>query len=122
MKGGYNLALKEGLDFKVRRRHWLPEMLGVECIAFGKTLYFKRVDGDIPKHEFLHLAQFHKYGVVRVIVHYLFHVARNLCRYGNFRDAFREVPFEREAREFEAGGLQGKDKEVESSQATLEEA
>jgi hypothetical protein len=111
MKGGYNLALKEGFDFTVRRRHWLPQILGVDCLAFGKTLYFRRADGGIPKHEFLHLAQFHQYGVARVVLHYLFHVARNYRRYGNFRDAFREVPFEREAREFEAGGLRVNDKE-----------
>ena len=104
MKAGYNLDLKEGVDFRVRRGHWLPRKLSVDCIAFGKTLYFRSTDEGIPKHEFLHLAQFHKYGAARVVLHYLFHLARNFCRYRNFRDSFCEVPFEREAREFEAEG------------------
>ena len=104
MRDGYNLDLKEGVDFTVKRGHWLPKKLGVEYLAFGRTLYFRMVEGGIPKHEFLHLAQFHKYGVAGVVFHYLYHLARNLCRYRNFRDSFREVPFEREAREFEAQG------------------
>ena len=104
MKGGYNLNLKEGVDFKVKRGHWLPKKLGVDYLAFGRMLYFRKVDGVIPKHEFLHLAQFHKYGVIRVVLHYLFHLAMNFYRYRNFRDSFCEVPFEREAREFETKG------------------
>jgi len=102
MKGEYDLNLEEGVNFKVKRGHWLPKKLGVNCIAFGRTLYFGQVDGGIPKHEFLHIAQFHKYGVARVVLHYLFHLTKNFFRYGNFQDSFREVPFEREAREFEA--------------------
>ena len=102
MTGKYNLDLKEGTDFRVKRGHWLPQKFGVECIAFGKTLYCRAVDADVPKHEFLHIVQFSEYGVVRVILHYLFHVGKNLCRFRNFGKAFRAVPFEVEAREFEA--------------------
>lgn len=105
MRGHYNLDLKEGVDFKVKRGHWLPAKLGIECIAFGKTLYCRAADGDVPKHEFLHIVQFSRYGVARVIFHYLFHISRNYFRYCNFAKAFREVPFEVEARDFEAGHL-----------------
>lgn len=105
MKAEYNLDLKEGVDFRVKRAHWLPEKLGIEWIAFGKTLYCRTADGDVPKHEFLHIVQFSRYGVVRVVVHYLFHASRNFCRFGNLGKAFREVPFEVEARQFEAGHL-----------------
>ena len=103
MRGEYNLDLKEGVDFRVKRGHWLPRKLGIEWIAFGKTLYGRTQDEKIPKHEFLHIVQFSRYGVARVVCHYLFHVGRNCCRYGNLGKAFREVPFEVEARDFEAG-------------------
>jgi hypothetical protein len=103
----YNLDLKAGVDFTVKRKHWLPEKLGSECIAFGKTLYLRGTEERIPQHEFLHIAQFHKYGVMSVVWHYLFHLARNYRRFGNFRDSFREVPFEKEARDFEAGLFHG---------------
>jgi hypothetical protein len=106
MKNSYNLDLKAGVDFMVKRQHWLPEKIGVECIAFGRTLYVRSSDDRIPKHEFLHIAQFHKYGIAHVVLHYLFHVARNYRRFRNFRDAFREIPFEKEARDFEAGVFQ----------------
>ncbi|NQT38372.1 MAG: hypothetical protein HQ581_12825 [Planctomycetes bacterium] len=103
MRGGYNLDLKEGVDFRVKRGHWLPKKLGADWIAFGRTLYCGKVDGEIPKHEFLHIAQFSRYGIARVILHYVFHFGRNYCRYRSFGKAFREVPFEVEARDFEAG-------------------
>lgn len=99
----YNLDLKPGVDFTVKRSHWLPEKLGIECIAFGKTLYLRGAAERIPQHEFLHIAQFHKYGIARVVFHYLQHIIKNYRRFGNFRDSFREVPFEKEARDFEAG-------------------
>ena len=105
MRGEYNLDLKEGVDFRVKRGHWLPAKLGIECIAFGKTLYLRTASGDVPKHEFLHIVQFARYGVARVVFHYLFHAGGNYCRYGNLGKAFREVPFEVEARDFEAGQL-----------------
>ena len=104
MSTGYNLALREGIDFRVKRGHWLPRKLGVPCIAFGKTLYCLAADAEVPKHEYLHLAQFQKYGVARVLLHYLRHVTRNYLRLGSFGAAFREVPFEVEARRYEAGG------------------
>ena len=102
MTGRYKLDLREGIDFRVKRGHWLPRRLGGEYIAFGKTLYCRAADAEVPKHEFLHIVQFSEYGVVRVILHYLFHVGRNLCRFMDFGRAFCEVPFEVEAREFEA--------------------
>jgi len=100
----YNLDLEEGRDFEFKRSHWLPKKVGVECIAFGGTLYHRGEDSEVPRHEFLHLAQFHRYGVARVLLHYLFHLVKNRIRYGNFGKAFREVPFEQEAREFEKRG------------------
>jgi len=105
MKNRYNLDLKAGVDFKVKRTHWLPEKLGIECIAFGRTLYLRSSEHRIPQHEFLHIAQFHKFGVIRVVFHYLRHILINYRRFGNFQESFREVPFEKEARDFEAGLL-----------------
>jgi MoaA/NifB/PqqE/SkfB family radical SAM enzyme len=101
----YNLELREGVDFRVKRGHWLPKRLGIEYIAFAKTLYCRQDRAEVPRHEFLHIAQFSRYGVFRVTLHYLFHVARNYCRYGNFAEAFRRVPLEVEAVDYEAGHL-----------------
>lgn len=104
MKDAYQLDLKEGVDFRVKRGHRLPRKLGSEYIAFGRTLYCRDEDAAIPRHEFLHLVQFRRYGVPRVVLHYVFHITTHFCRHRNLRTAFREVPFEVEARAFEAGG------------------
>ena len=101
MSGPYNLALQEGIDFYVKREHWLPRKLGVAYLALGRTLYCRAADAPVPKHEYLHLAQFHKYGRARVVLHYLYHVSRNYCRLRSFGAAFRAVPFEVEARDYE---------------------
>jgi hypothetical protein len=106
MNKQYNLNLKAGVDFKVCLDHWLPQKLGVVAVAFGRTLYLGSNDDRIPQHEFLHIVQFNTYGVAHVVCHYLFHVSRNYRRFGNFKDAFREIPFEKEARDFEAGVFQ----------------
>ena len=103
MNNGYNLALQEGIDFQINRGHWLPRKLGVAYLALGRTLYCRETNAPVPKHEYLHIVQFHKYGWTRVVLHYLYHVARNYCRLRSFGAAFRAVPFEVEARDYEAG-------------------
>ena len=105
MSSGYNLDLKEGVHFRVKRGHWLPRKAGVECIALGRTLYHAREGGQVPRHEYLHLAQFARYGTPRVLLHYLVNLARNYYRHRDFGKAFRDVPFEVEARQYEAGAF-----------------
>jgi len=98
---GYDLNLREGIDFAVRRGHWLPKTLGLEYLAVRRTLYCRQVDAGIPKHEYLHLAQFRKYGVAGVFWHYLRYGVAHFVRCRDLGEAFREIPFEREARAFE---------------------
>lgn len=102
MKYHYNLELKEGVDFFVKRNHWIPKRMGVDYFAFGKTLYFKNSEKNIPRHEFLHIAQFHKFGTSMVIGHYIYHLVKNLFKFKKFPKAFVEIPFEVEARNYEA--------------------
>lgn len=96
----YDLDLQEGVHFRVERGHWLPRRLGVDCVAFGRVLYLRHPDAAIPRHEFLHLVQFRTHGTPKVICHYLFHTVRNYVRHRNWAAAFRDVPFEKEARAF----------------------
>jgi len=101
LQGKYNLGLKETVDFEFKRDHWLPNLLGPPYIAFRKTLYGKKGHDEVPLHEYLHLAQFDKFGAPRVLLHYLGHIARAVSEGANFKDAFVGVPFEVEARAFE---------------------
>jgi hypothetical protein len=97
----YNLTLKAGIDFNIKENHWLPNKLGTEFFVFGKTLYCRKGMPKLPNHEFLHIAQFRKYGTFLVILHYLFYLSKNLIRFGDFKKAFTGIPFEIEAGSYE---------------------
>ncbi len=101
LRGKYNLALQEDVDFEFKRNHWLPNLLGPPYIAFRSTLYGKEGHSEVPLHEYLHLAQFDKFGARRVLQHYLVHITGALREGTSFKDAFASVPFEVEARAFE---------------------
>lgn len=97
----YNLTLKENLDFFTKEHHWLPKKLGARYFAFGKTLYCDRDMPKIPDHEFLHVAQFHKYGIFGVLIHYLYYFAKNYFSSFDLANSFVNIPFEVEARVYE---------------------
>jgi hypothetical protein len=97
----YNLTIEPNKDFYIRENHWIPQRLGVQFFAFRKTLYCNSKLTALPNHEILHIAQFKKFGVARVAVHYLLHLTTNYFRTFDFAIAFRDIPFEREAREYE---------------------
>ncbi len=97
----YRLDLRAGKDFMVRENHRLPVKMGAEIFVFGKTMYCRNSLTEIPRHEYLHIAQFRKYGSLLVLIHYTFYLTVNFLRYRNFGKAFRMVPFEVEARDFE---------------------
>ncbi len=100
----YNLNLKPGEDFNIVENHWIPKKMGAEFFVFGKTMYCNNNMVKIPKHEFLHVAQFKKYGIFLVTMHYLFYISVNIIRYRNLGKAFSKIPFEIEARNFEKEG------------------
>ena len=97
----YKLNLRPGKDFKVSENHRIPQKMGVDYFVFGRTMYCKNKMEILPKHEYLHIAQFRKYGSFLVVFHYLFYLSINLVKYRNFGKAFRSVPFEIEARNYE---------------------
>jgi hypothetical protein len=97
----YNLKLQAGKDFSVKENHRIPQKMGVDFFVFGKTMYCRGKMEKLPNHEFLHVAQFRKYGSILVVMHYLFYLSFNMIKYRNFGKAFQNVPFEVEARKFE---------------------
>jgi len=97
----YNLNLKSGVDFKVKENHRIPQKMGVDFFVFGRTMYCRGKMEKLPTHEFLHVAQFRKYGSFLVVLHYLFYLSVNMVKFRNFGKAFQNVPFEVEARKFE---------------------
>lgn len=101
IKEKYNLELKPGIDFNIEENHWLPNKMGADFFVFGKTMYCKNTMKALPRHEFLHVAQFRKYGSFLVVLHYLFYLTLNGIKFRDFGKAFKAVPFEIEARKFE---------------------
>jgi MoaA/NifB/PqqE/SkfB family radical SAM enzyme len=97
----YALALTRGADYAVREHSWLARRLNVRYLALGSTLHASGPVPNVPRHEFLHLAQFRRFGIVRVLAHYVRHAAVGLIRHRDPGRAFRDVPFEAEARAYE---------------------
>ena len=100
-KNKYNLKLEAGKDFFVKENHRIPQKMGVDFFVFGKIMYCRGGMEKLPSHEFLHVAQFRKYGSFLVTLHYLFYISVNMLKYRDFGKAFKAVPFEVEARSFE---------------------
>jgi MoaA/NifB/PqqE/SkfB family radical SAM enzyme len=97
----YRLGLRRGVDYAVREHSWVARRLQIPYLALGSTLFSSGAVSEVPHHEFLHLAQFCRFGVMRVVLHYLRHGIGNLVRCGELGKAFRDVPFEVEARAYE---------------------
>jgi len=100
-EGKYNLKLKAGKDFYIKENHRIPQKMGVDFFVFGNTMYCRGKMEKLPSHEFLHIAQFRKYGSFLVVIHYFFYLLVNMVKFRNFGKAFQQVPFEVEARRFE---------------------
>lgn len=98
----YNLKLVPEKDFRIKENHSIPNKMGVDFFVFGRTMYCRNKMEKLPKHEYLHVAQFRKYGSFLVLLHYLFFLTINMIKYRNFGKAFKAVPFEVEARKYEA--------------------
>lgn len=97
----YKLNLQVGKDFFIKENHRIPQKMNVDFFVFGKTMYCRNKMEKLPNHEFLHIAQFRKYGSFLVVMHYLFYLIVNMVKYRNLGHAFEAVPFEVEARNFE---------------------
>lgn len=97
----YNLNLLPNRDFSILENHRLPAKLNVEFFVFGTTLYCKGKLTKMPNHEYLHIAQFNKYGIAISTFHYIYHITINMFKLKNFKKAFENVPFEVEARCYE---------------------
>ena len=97
----YNLNLQAGKDFIIKENHLIPKKMNADFFVFGKTMYCKNKMEKLPDHEYLHVAQFRKYGSFLVVLHYLFYLSLNLIKFRNFGMAFQAVPFEVEARAYE---------------------
>jgi MoaA/NifB/PqqE/SkfB family radical SAM enzyme len=97
----YPLGLARGVDYAVREHSWLARRLNVRYLALGSTLHASGPVAGVPHHEFLHLAQFRRFGVPRVLAHYVRHAAAGFVRHRDLGRAFREVPFEVEARAYD---------------------
>jgi hypothetical protein len=90
---------------RFRYRHWLfrlPLLRHYRAICLGRTVYFKLAEEEIApellRHEMAHQAQITRDGLVRFYVTYLADYARNLVRYRNHWEAYKQIGYEVEAR------------------------
>ncbi len=95
---------------KIRYKHWafrLPLLKHYRGICLGRYILFKEGEEKISKpllrHEMVHQEQITRHGLVGFYVKYLVDYAKNLVRYKSHWEAYRQIPFEVEAREKEDG-------------------
>jgi len=81
---------------KIRRKfnHWIPQLLNVTAITlypfilFAESLSRVRNDRNLYKHEWIHIEQYRKLGVLNFVVQYLWQ---------QFRVGYKDNKFEKEA-------------------------
>lgn len=90
---------------KIKYRHWafrLPLLRHYRGICLGRTILFKHGEEDISqtllRHELAHQEQIAREGMLRFYAVYLRDYFRNLARYKSHWAAYRNIPFEVEAR------------------------
>jgi hypothetical protein len=92
------------LKYKVCYKHWLfrfPPLKYYRGITLGKTILFRGTKEEVTKellaHELVHRAQIERHGVLNFYFIYCRDYLRNLLKYRNHLEAYRNIPFEREA-------------------------
>jgi hypothetical protein len=95
---------------RVKYRHWifkLPFVRRYNGMVLGRTILFKGGATEIPpallRHELIHQEQIDRHGIVRFYFIYFRDHLANLWRLRNHDAAYRNIPFEKEAYEREAG-------------------
>jgi hypothetical protein len=82
--------LRAGLAYTIRFHHWLPKVLGADATTVGATICVK--DGtcppDLHAHEFTHVQQYARDGVLWFLCRYLW----QRCLVG-----YRRIDYEVEA-------------------------
>ncbi len=94
-------------------------IIHVHGITFGRHIFIqpdlikrdfenrRTLSGELATHEIVHVLQYRKEGFVKFFYDYLMNYRRNLREKQNWNavsrhEAYREIPFEREAREIAA--------------------
>lgn len=87
--------------------HWLPVFMHAEAVCIGRTIYYRgpkhSVWPALRKHEMKHVEQYEKYGLLGFLVIYLFWYTVGRLQGKDHWGAYKDIPFEVEARAAEKG-------------------
>jgi hypothetical protein len=89
--------------FRIRLRYksWIPKILKTNAVVIYPFILFKRNIWRIPnslyKHEFIHIEQIRREGILKFYFMYLFDFISNLIEFKDYRSAWKNVPYEVEA-------------------------
>ena len=88
---------------KIHKKSWLfklPFLNQYGGIVLGRHAFFAgEPDDELIKHEMVHQKQMDKHGVFTFYVIYIKDYLKNLIKYRNHWDAYKNIPFEVEAYE-----------------------
>lgn len=91
---------------KNKYSHWLPKLLNSFAVTVGRTIYYEDAQPTdrLRRHEEKHVEQYMQYGVLGYLTRYFFSYFKNRLRGMDKYEAYRNIPFEIEARAAELLG------------------
>jgi len=106
---GLSLVL-EGLNLRedvkvIYNLKWYKKVFrGYIATTFGKYIitHTSQLPPNTMRHELTHVKQYKKYSVIVFLGIYLANFVYNIIRYKDFKKAYREIEFEKEARRNES--------------------
>jgi hypothetical protein len=99
------VVMENRIDFeivKIRQNSWLfklPVLRNYAAITLGNNFFCKgQLSENLFKHESAHIRQKFKEGTVKFYFKYLFEFVRNLIKFRNWKEAYRGISYEIDAR------------------------
>lgn len=90
-------------EIKNHYGHWLPPKLGAEAVTIGKHIFYENFNprAALRRHEEKHVEQYKEYGLLGFLIKYFIEYLKGRIKGLDHWGAYREISFEKEAREAE---------------------
>jgi len=90
------------MKIRIKYNHWYPKLLRYKGIVYYPFVFIALSEGEAKKkhilhHEWIHVQQMRKDGVLNYYSRYVFEFFVNSLRFVSFRKGYRNISYEVEA-------------------------
>jgi hypothetical protein len=89
------------MTIRVKYNHWFPKLIGYSITLYPFILLSDTKENItktyLLEHEFIHVAQIRKEGVLKFYTNYLFQFVKNFIKSKDRIEAYMNIPYEIEA-------------------------